>query len=437
MNPETLASLQSLEQELDRLRSAIDHIEQAKSVAQKVVGAVAGVQKKYGEHLDALLAMQQQGLEQLHSASTMHFEEWNAGAKRHILESAARARKQLEEHDADARRAIAEAGEAAARTLQELTYRAEQLLDSAERSMARAVEDSSNAAGQQVRNLGTQVKSLLEELTARTSRLMDEAGGGVSRKIEDIASQVHRNIEEQTTSAHSHIVDLAARAHRHVEDFGTKAGSQIEQLGQLAASNYRDAVSESRKALDEASQQSIRIFASIKKTYDQQAMDFEKLSVSTDAVIASSAKLVRTIDAIDFPEKLQTIQSDIRSLHFNLNGAMSRIDALDKSVEASLRALADDMVAKLGRLEMFTERTVRNLNDENERRFRDQVGDIQRTRTLVTVLLVLQLLTLIGLFLVWNKDADEPAQPVQQRIEQAPPDTTPAPVEEPKKKRNR
>ena len=105
MNPETLASLQSLEQELDRLRSAIDHIEQAKSVAQKVVGAVAGVQKKYGEHLDALLALQQQGLEQLHSASTIHFEEWNTSAKRHILESAARARKQLEEHDADARAA--------------------------------------------------------------------------------------------------------------------------------------------------------------------------------------------------------------------------------------------------------------------------------------------------------------------------------------------
>ena len=58
MNPETNASLQALEKELERLRSAVEHIDTAKTVAQKVVGAVAQIQKKYAEHLDALLASQ-------------------------------------------------------------------------------------------------------------------------------------------------------------------------------------------------------------------------------------------------------------------------------------------------------------------------------------------------------------------------------------------
>ena len=55
MNPESLAALAHLEQELERLRGAVEHIEQAKSVAQKVIAAVDVIPKKYAEHLDALL----------------------------------------------------------------------------------------------------------------------------------------------------------------------------------------------------------------------------------------------------------------------------------------------------------------------------------------------------------------------------------------------
>ncbi|MFA6235432.1 MAG: hypothetical protein WC824_14750, partial [Bacteroidota bacterium] len=75
MNPDSQASLLALEKELERLHSAVEHIEQAKTVAQKVIGAVGLIQKKYAEHLDALLEVQKEAVREAGSVQQERFDE--------------------------------------------------------------------------------------------------------------------------------------------------------------------------------------------------------------------------------------------------------------------------------------------------------------------------------------------------------------------------
>jgi len=391
MNPETIASLQTLEKELERLRAAVDHIDQAKTVAQKVLGAIAGVQKKYSEHLDALLEVQKSMAAQLSSDARSGLDEAGANARRHILDAAARAKKHIEEHDAEMKRLLAEAGISASEKLVEMSGKFDELVKGSGDAMNQRIEAVGIEVGKHVGELASQVRQQINELATRAARLMDEAGGHSTRQTEEFGSV-----------ARAQVVEIGARAHKHIEELGSKSSKHVDHIAELAKTGINEAVVDVKRALEEVSSQSIRIFAAIKKTHDQQTTDFEKLSVSTDAVIASAGKLVRTIDNIDFPERLQTIASDIRSLHFNLNGAMSRIDGLEKAMEVSMRHITDELAAKLSRLEMFTEKTVRTLEENVERQFREHREQANTTKILLIFVLVISLLLGAGLYMIWN-----------------------------------
>ncbi len=438
MNQETQNSLQTLEQELQRLRAAVDHIDQAKGIAQKVLVAVAGVQKKYAEHLDALLELHKSTVEHLGADSHSRFDEVGAAARRHILESAARAKKLFEEQQAEMQSALNEAGETASVRLADLSARAEQLLTHAGESIRKAVSDAGSTAAEHVSTLGFQVQKLIEELGADANRLLEDSGRNAGAQLESHSAKAGHLLEDFGATARSQVMELGARAHKHIEELGGKSSAGVERISALAESGVKDALTEAKHALEETNAHSIKVFAAIKKSYDQHTLEFEKLSSSTDGVIASAAKLVRAIDAIDFPEKLHAIQTDIRGLHSNLNSAISRTDALDKSMGKSLRELADDIVGKIGRLEMFTEKIVRTLGEETEHRLRDQQEEIKRTRILVIIMLVLNVVIIAGLFMLWSR---EPA-PVVQPPAQTTVDTTDTslPVEaetEPARRKNR
>lgn len=438
MSQETHEALHTLEKELERLRAAVDHIDQAKGIAQKVVVAVAGVQKKYSEHLDALLGLHRSTIEQLGSSTTSRFDDLGAAAKRHILEAAARARKQFEDHSAEVQRALNEAGHTASERLIELSVRADQLLTQSAGSMKQLVEEAGSSAGGHVSQLGVQVRQLIDELGERTKRLMDDSTRDMALQLHSNSEKAGRLLEDFGETARSQVLELGARAHRHIEDLGSSASIRIEQLGELIRTGMQDSIVDAKKALEEANSQSIKIFAAIKKSHDQHTLEFEKLSVNTDAVITSAAKLVRAIDAVDFPEKLQTIQNDIRSLHFNLNSAMSRIDALDKSLENSLRAFTDDVVSKLGRVEVFIEKTMHSFEETTNRRFRDQQEETKKNRLMMIILLVFNIIILAGIVLLWSRDDAQPEQSVPS-VQQVVHDTVfvPAQADEAKTARRR
>lgn len=436
MKQETNEALQSLEKELGRLRAAVDHIEQAKSVAQKVLVAVAGVQKKYAEHLDALLGLHKSVLEQVGSDSQSRFDELGAAARRHILESAARAKKQFEEHHAEVLRSLNGASQRSADTFSQLAVRAEQLFDQSADTMRQLVQDSAAVADGQLSAMTEKVKQLVSELDGRLHRVAEDNGRLLSEQIRDGGEASSRLQEELAGTARAQVLDLGARAHKHIEELGGKATTRLEELQDLVHKGMQSAIADAKRSLEEANTQSIKIFAAIKKTYDQQALDFEKLSAGTDAIIASSGKLSRSIEAVDFPEKLKSIMADIRSLHFNLNSAMNRVDALDKSLESSLREFADDVVGKLSRLEMFIEKGLRTFEEATEKEFRLQRESIGRNRTFLAVILALNVLLLMGVYVIWS-GTDKPStrQPVIQR--QVVHDTVYLPQEEPKKPRGR
>jgi hypothetical protein len=439
MNQETHDSLVALEKELERLRAAVDHIDQAKGIAQKVLAATAGVQKKYADHLDALLGIQSATVEEMRDTAKTRFDDLESAAKRHILDAVARARKQFEDHELQVRQALDTAGTRASERITELTTRAEQVLQQSGDVLRKAADDSVATSGKSMTEHAQRVRELIEEVQSRSRSLFDETGRSISAQIQSNSNKTTSQIEEFAATARGQVLELGARAHKHIEELSTKANAGIEQIGALARSGVQDALFESKKALEDANAQTIRIFASIKKTYDQFSRDFEKLSVNTDSVIASAGKLVRTIDAIDFPEKLQAIQGDIRALHFNLNAAMSRIDALDKSMEHSLRELADDIVGKLSRIEGFVEKTVRTLSDDTERRFREQQEEIRKTRTLLVVVLLINIIIIAGLAMLWftqQSDAEKtaPIPVVQDTLTvDTPPEETPA--EAPRRRR--
>ncbi|MCZ7558579.1 MAG: hypothetical protein M5R41_19500 [Bacteroidia bacterium] len=437
MKQETTEALQSLEKELGRLRAAVDHIEQAKSVAQKVLVAVAGVQKKYSEHLDALLGLHKGALEQVGTDSQARFDELGTAARRHILETAARAKKQFEEHHAEVLRTLEGTSQRSADTLSQLSVRAEQLFDQSTDAMKQLVRDSATMADGQLAVMTEKVKKLAAELDGSFHRVVEDSAQLLHEQIRKGGDASVRHIEDFTGSARSQVLELGARAHKHIEELGGKATSRLEELQDLVHHGMQTAIEDAKRSLEEANAQSIKIFAAIKKTYDQQALDFEKLSAGTDAIIASSGKLSRSIEAVDFPEKLKSIMADIRSLHFNLNSAMNRVDALDKSLESSLREFADDVVGKLSRLEMFIEKGLRTFEEATEKEFSLQRESIGRNRTFLAVILALNVLLLMGVYVIWS-GSDKPSttrQPIIQR--QVVHDTVYLPQEEPKKPRGR
>ena len=404
MNPESQAALAALEQELERLRSAVEHIEQAKTVAQKVIGAVVVIQRKYGEHLDALLEVQKEAVREAGSVQQVRFDELGASARRHILESAARAKKYLEEYNADVLRSIGSAGDAASASMHDVALKA-----------------------------GGVIESTGSQLQLQLQTLLD----GVEQRIETMNTSAQKLIEQSGSSADRHIDAIAGKAAAAVEGLDARARAHVEEVGVLAKSNLHELLKLSKESIEEAGNHSKRIFAAIKKGQDQQTTEFEKVTVSADALIAASGKLVRTIDGIDFPARLQSIESDVRSLHYNFNSAMNHIDALGKSNEQAMAAFSDDTVAKLGRLEMFTEKAVRSHSDEVGKRFTEQEAQVGKLRLLLIVVMVINILIAAGTYLVWSgSQAPAPAS-VPQIVHDTVYVPTPPVVEEKRKTRRR
>lgn len=395
MHPESQAALAALEQELEHLRSAVDHIDQTRSIAQKVVEAVGLIQRKYIEHLDALLAVQKDAVREAGALRQEQFDELSAAARRHILESAARARKYLEEYNAEMKQGIVAEGEVATATVREVAQR----------------------AGGLIASTSEQVRGQLEDLVA-----------DVQQQLERMHGQAAEHIMAGSSSAARHIDEIAGRAAGAVQGLDARARGHLDELGVLAKGSVQDILTQAKETIEEAGNQSKRIFAAIKKTQDQQTTEFEKVTVSADALIASSGKLVRSIDAIDFPARMQSIESDIHSLHYNFNSAMSRIDALGKSNEEAMRLFGEEIAGKLGRMEMFTEKAVRTHGDEVEKRFREQDAQVRNLRLLLLVVLLLNLLVAVGVLLLWNRAPEVP--PPATPVEQIATDTLPAPTEQ-------
>lgn len=412
MNPETLASLQTLEKELERLRSAVEHIDQAKAVAQKVVGAVALIQKKYGEHLDALLDTHREAAEKLGEGTQERFEEAGASARRHILESAARAKKYLEEYDKQVREALEQAGSLAGERFEEVTSRAAEAVDGAVSQLDALTRRSSemldafrSEASGEVARAGEQVEKDVQRLLRQLEQDFSELNSSAAEAVQDAGRTAAQHLTDITARTRSSLDALDTAARKHIEEIGVLAQGGVKEVAQLARTSVEDAGSHAKK-----------IFAAIKKTHDQQITEFEKVTVSTDALIAASGKLVRTIDSVDFPQRLQTIENDIRSVQYNFNSAMTRIDALEKSTGAAMAGMADEMVTKIGRVEAFTDKTVRTLSDNVERRFDAQEKAIGSTRLIVVLVLLLNLLMAAGLYMIWSgaTSAEEPLPVLEQ-----------------------
>lgn len=433
MNPESLAALAHLEQELERLRGAVEHIEQAKTVAQKVIAAVGVIQKKYAEHLDALLEVQKDAVREAGSVQQARFDELGASARRHILESAARAKKYLEEYNAEVLRSIEASASSAEGTLHEASQRAGDIIAGTGARMedlATRAEAVIAQAGQRLDGLTTESARQVREAIASSGGIIEtqiaDAGAALRRDLDGMTVEVRRQLEalnetasawiqESGTSAAGHIDTIARKATEALEGADRKTRAHVEEIGALAKTSLRELLAESRTSVEEAGNQSKRIFAAIKKTQDQQTTEFEKVTVSTDALIAATGKLVRTIDAIDFPARMQAIEGDIRSLHYNLNSAMSRLDALEKSNEQAMAAFSDDVVAKLGRLEQYIDKSVRTHNDEMEKRLKEEEAKIGGLRVLLIVLLVLNLLIAVGVYLEWSEEGFESSEtPVEE-----------------------
>ncbi|MBN1447565.1 MAG: hypothetical protein JXA28_06510 [Bacteroidetes bacterium] len=429
MNPETLASLQALEKELERLRSAVEHIDQAKAVSQKVVAAVALIQKKYGEHLDALLALQQETVDRLGDGTKERFEEISGSARRHILESAARAKKYLEDYNSQVRQALDSTGDIAGRHVEEISSHASDVIREAGKQIEALTGTSDEMLSrfrseteEQIRQSGARIESSVGKLLEQLQRDFDalnesaaqsvrQAGDSATQHVADITAKAHTSLESMDETARRKIEEMGTRANNALEKLDTHIRRQIEEVGTLAQTGLKEVTQQARLSVEDAGNQSKRIFAAIKKTQDQQVTEFEKVTVSADALIAASGKLVRTIDGVDFPTRLQSIESDIRSLHYNLNTAMSRIDGLEKSNENAMAAFSVETVNKLGRLEAFTDKTVRTLSDSVEKRFTEQEKTFGSTRLIVVLLLVLNILMAVGIYLLWSGGSESEAVP--------------------------
>ncbi len=447
MNPDTKTSLLALEKELERLRSAVEHIEQAKAVAQKVIGAVGLIQKKYAEHLDALLEVQKDAVREAGSVQQERFDELGAGAKRHILESAARAKKYLEEYNAEVVKAIEAAGETAGGSVRDMAQKAGSLIQTAGTRMDeiavradRIVSDSGERIGKMLEDAGQQVESRISGAGSEVQSQIANAGAQLQGQLQELLMRVRdqlntlndtaaKVIQESGSNAAHRIQEITSKAASVLETLDSRAKHHVEEIGTLAKTNLREVMLIAKNSVEDAGSQSKRIFAAIKKTQDQQTNEFEKVTVSADALIAASGRLVRTIESIDFPSRLHSIESDIRNLHGNLNTAMSRLDALAKSNEQAMALFSNDVVAKLGRLEMFTDKAIRTQGDELEKRLKDQERQIGGMRTLLIIVLVLNLLIAAGTYLVWSGKNHTVAPTEQITVDTT--DTLQAPAEEP------
>lgn len=436
MNPETHASLQALEKELERLRSAVDHIDQAKAVAQKVVAAVGLIQKKYSEHLDALLDAQKDAAARLGDDNQLRFDEIGNSARRHILESAARAKKYLEDYNAQFVQALEAAREAsgghvesiareagdivasAGSRLEELTTRAAAAVDATERKSEEALEEAAGKIGAQLQATGEALEAQVAALLQRVEQQVAETQSSASTLLRDTGAAAAQRVTEIGKQTASAVEQLDTRARHHVEEVGTLSKTSVQEIRQYAQKN-----------IEETGTQAKRIYAAIKKAHDQQITEFEKVTVSTDALIAASGKVVRTIDAIDFPSRLQTIERDIHSLHSSLNSAMSRLDSLEKSNQHTMNAFSDEVVAKLGRIESFTDKAIRQMNDGVEKQFEEQQNQARGTRTLVIIVLLFNLLLGAGLYMVWSGHR-EASEPVPVEMPYVPADSVTAPAGE-------
>ncbi|MCB2205745.1 apolipoprotein A1/A4/E family protein [bacterium] len=430
MKPDTHASLQALEKELERLRSAVEHIDQAKSVAQKVVGAVGLIQKKYSEHLDALLEAQRTAAEKLGEGSQQRFDEINNSARRHILESAARAKKYLDDSNTQFHEALEAAREVTGGHLDRIAGEAGEILESAGSKLDQITSKAAAAVTLTEKKTG----SILEDAGENISRLLDDAGSAINRRVQELVVAIEKRMREVQEKSETLLTNVAEAASHHIREIGTQTASAVEDLHARARHHVdevgtlsKSSVAEIRQLADtnitETSNQSKKIFAAIKKTHDQQLTEFEKVTVSTDALIAASGKLVRTIDSVDFPARLQSIENDIRSVHYNLNTVMARMEALEKSNENAMEAFGTEVSNKLGRLESFTDKTIRTMSDGVDKQFAEQQKQLQGTRMLIIVLLIFNILLSVGLYLVWSgqTQSDTEIVPVEQPY--VPPDS--------------
>ncbi len=106
---------------------------------------------------------------------------------------------------------------------------------------------------------------------------------------------------------------------------------------------------------------------------------------------------------------------------------MSRLDALAKSNDQAMAAFSDEVVAKLGRLEMFTDKAIRTQSDEMEKRLKEQEKLIGTTRTILILVLLMNILIAAGTYLVWS-GKDEAMSPTEQ-VQSDTTDTLMTPIE--------
>lgn len=188
----------------------------------------------------------------------------------------------------------------------------------------------------------------------------------------------HLQKADENTSA---VVAAAKNLHK---EYGAHL-QKIEELLVVTNKDHQKEVSktigESVKKMDEATSS----FGEIQAEFDKTV----KLFIDKYKRLADSATyLVKTIEGIDFPNRLEKIDTTVSSINQGLQNVQQRLGDTERNLKDDLQAKSKDIIGKL---------------DASEKEVKQQLGAVQKENQLLKILLfvslALSVATIIVLFI--------------------------------------
>jgi hypothetical protein len=357
MSPETNGSLLALERELGRLRSAVDHIDEAKSAARQAVDVAGTVQQRYAAQLEGLVAEHRRQLDEL----TAHTRKMVAALK--------------QAHD----RQLADLERVVVQNLQGQEQHGAAARAAHERRLTELAEVRTRDVAELVEAAALQAK----DISAAFARLAAESREAHAQQLADLGETHARQVAE-VRAAHTRL--LAELAQNH--------GRQSAELAQVHARSAIDL----RQTLASQAGQVDGIFNSIRQMHEKHTADIERHLLATQTLIVTSATLVKRIDDVDFPARLKRMDEYIASVDRVQQNIRATLEAMQSELRGDFTTAREEIEARISRMEKTIDQLLRAQEEKSDARFQKHLDMARVMKYAAAAILLLQAAILTKLF---------------------------------------
>ena len=254
-------------------------------------------------------------------------------------------------------------------------------------------------AAKQIQDIGGKSSKVVESLGTSSAKHIEDIGSRSAKHIDDLSGKSARSIEEVRGKSAKYLEEVGGRASRLVEQLGERSNSAIEGVTERAKKQFDDVSSVAREAMnqlrtsavdnvEDAGKKALSMYAGIKKAYEITLEEFKKQISATDVLIKSAGKLAGEIEKVEFPRRLDSMDTAIGHLETEIDSTQEMLERLAQLMQERFTSSQDEIAGRISRFESWADKTLR-VQEEKLSDYIEQSKKTHAQQRLISIITIL------------------------------------------------